>query len=410
MSLKRKLIISALVLFTSPILMFYNETIWGIVLFISFLSTIYYTFVRIKLFALSLFNKFKKKEYFTKKEVWKKEISKAAMRYIDNIVDMEINWETYNRYTSKNTKPNEFYNSKFLPWNVWINYTYPKTTPRDNDASCFLYLSICPHCWFNFEKIVTRKRKCPSCKNDIYRNRFPNERCMWLVKKELYDEMQIEWDKVWLIERFRISNEELEKIQINYKDLDSIYKILEKILLLRIDFFKLNYEVVSWYYWQSYNYYSDLLLKFWLTQKLQILINKAEHKLQIKDYINFIDNILRSAYWILEKDYLKNLIFKKYNKVYIEISINYQNYSWIWFMIENLFNISQLPRSLGYNWEWTPDHLIIDFLNDFKEYCENWSSMELYSIVEYLVYSKFFNKEIKIKNKFIDIIRSHNLY
>lgn len=400
MSLKRKLIISALVFFTSPFLILINEVIWYLIFLISFGSTIYYTIIRIKLFSLSFWNRFKKKELFIRNNN-----TKSTKGDFIDFVNIEINWEIPNRYNSSNTKATEFYNSSFLPWNTFINCTYPQSTPRDDDASCFVYLSICPHCWFNFEKIVTRKRKCPNCKNDIFRNRFPNERCMKLVKKDLYDEMQKEWDKVLLIERFFISNEELEKVEKRYLDLNSFYKKIEKIILLRMEFFKLNSEIENWRYWMCYNMYSHLLLKYWMTQNAIKLINSAEHNLIVNDYVSFVDWVLRDGFMILEKEFLSELLYKKFNRIFIEINKSYKYYLWNWFLIISMFRISSLPRLLGYNWIGNPQNLVIEFLKDFKIHCEKHDNLQLYSIVEYLIYVKFFDQETDFRNPIIKAIK-----
>lgn len=52
---------------------------------------------------------------------------------------------------------------------------------------------ICPYCRFVFEKMPSRKRKCPQCKNTVCRKSRPSDRVLRLVTEQQAEEIEQEW-------------------------------------------------------------------------------------------------------------------------------------------------------------------------------------------------------------------------
>ena len=160
---------------------------------------------------LSFFNFFKKKRTIQPES---KTIIKSKEPISDTIVKQE--------------KTQEITDSKSI-----------KLPEKDNYQEYYEHYELhrCPYCHHDFEKTVTRKRKCPSCqKTMIVRTHYSSKKKM-LLKEELleayekevqeyYDEQQVQRDYEWAVKQ--VSSLGIDEAEVSRKKAEgySIYDVL----------------------------------------------------------------------------------------------------------------------------------------------------------------------------------------
>ena len=72
---------------------------------------------------------------------------------------------------------------------------------------------VCPYCGFVFEVMPTRKRKCPQCKETIYRQSRPPDNIKMLMTESQAAAAKKEWDEYEIQKEEQQLNEALSTIQ-----------------------------------------------------------------------------------------------------------------------------------------------------------------------------------------------------